>query len=623
VILLELAAQGIRGFAPAGGRATLRPGYNVVGADGAILRRLLEALLYPGPRDVDALPRAAGGPANAPVRAGLTLVGNDRITYRLVRDFAAGVQLHRFDPEKRAFSPVAQDLGQITAFLQQTAGAPTPGKLRALLALAAADLPSKQGGGGGALPAPARPSLTREQARKRIEALRGELDKARIAEKLQAQIDELQARQFKLEETFRSAGTYRAEVERAEAALAEHGPARELLARLGDPDAKVALYEKATARKAEADERVAAEREAIAREAAKEPPYPFWKNPIFWACAGGGLALLVLGVVGSFVRNELRYASLLDVGGFGYAGWLALRWIGGQEAKDRLARRKKVVDDWEKKVLAQYKRDTFDVIDAVNELRGAPIPGAARVGVANTSELREALARAREAQALVEESKRRQAEWENSPEIERAVTEKAKVDEELRALEAQLSAEAGGFVRDVRSVEAEIQRLEAEAAAPPPAAPATPAAPPRPAGDPLRTLVDRAAIELAVSPTAAVRAISQKAAQTLAGVSFNRLTGLQVDDRGNLQVQSGGRPSAVATLSPADRDLVWLALKLAFIEQAVAGGKTVAVCEDAFASLSDGARRFVARLLKQIAKPGQILHATTDPSFKEAADHAA
>jgi hypothetical protein len=622
VILLELAAQGIRGFAPAGGRATLRPGYNVVGVDGAVLRRLVEALLYPGPKDGDLLPRAAGGPANAPVRAGLTVVGTDRITYRLVRDFAAGLQLHRFDPERRAFAPISQDLAEIAKLVQQTIGAPSPGRLRALLALSAADLPSKQQGGGSLPSAPSRPSLSPEQSRKRIEALRVELEKAKVAETLQAQIDELQSRQFKLEEAFKGAAAYRAEVDRAEAALAEHGPARDLLARLGDPDAKVALYERATARKAEADERVAAEREAIAREAATEPPLPFWKNRIFWACAGGGLLLLVLGIVGSFFRNELRYVSLLDVGGLGYGGWLALRWIGGQEAKDRLARRKKVVDEWEKKVQAQYRRDTADVIDAVNEMRGAPIPGATRVGVTNTSELSEALSRARDALALVEEAKKKLHEWENSPEIEQAVAEKAKVDEELRALEAKLSQEAGGFVRDVRSVESEIQRLEAEAAAPAPAP--APAAPPpaRPAGDPLRTLVERAALELGGSPAAAVRGVSQKAAQSLAGLSFNRLSGLQVDDRGNLQVQSGGRPVPVATLAPADKDLVWLALKLAFLEQAVAGGKAFALCDDAFGGLSDGARRFAARLLKQIAKGGQIVHATTDPSFKEAADHA-
>ncbi len=123
--------------------------------------------------------------------------------------------------------------------------------------------------------------------------------------------------------------------------------------------------------------------------------------------------------------------------------------------------------------------------------------------------------------------------------------------------------------------------------------------------------------------TGAVRTVAPKASQTLAGLSFQRLQAIQVDDRGNVQVQTGGRPVPAMTLPPADRDLVYVALKLAFLEQALAAGKVVAVVEDAFAGLSDGARRFAARLLKQLARPGQLIHATSDPSFKEAADHAA
>ena len=131
------------------------------------------------------------------------------------------------------------------------------------------------------------------------------------------------------------------------------------------------------------------------------------------------------------------------------------------------------------------------------------------------------------------------------------------------------------------------------------------------------------AAELGGSPTAAVRGVAQKASPTLSGLSFQRLQALAVDDRGNLQVQSGGRLVPAMTLPPADRDVVYLALKLALVEQALTAGKLIAVSDDAFGGLSEGARRFAARLLKQIARPGQLVHATTDPSFKEAADHAA
>ena len=76
MVLLEIAAQGVPGFAPAGGRLALRPGYNVVAADGLVLRRLLEALWFPDSPATDVPRPPGGGPA---ARAGLTLVGDDEL----------------------------------------------------------------------------------------------------------------------------------------------------------------------------------------------------------------------------------------------------------------------------------------------------------------------------------------------------------------------------------------------------------------------------------------------------------------------------------------------------------------------------------------------------------------
>ncbi|HEY6001750.1 MAG TPA: hypothetical protein VIV57_02670, partial [Anaeromyxobacter sp.] len=474
MILLEFAAQGVRGVAPAGGRATLRPGYNVLSADGPTLRRLVEALLYPDPRDGDALPRAAGGPANAPMRAGLTLVGNDKITYRIVRDFASGAQLHRFDPAKRSFALVAQDLGEIAAFLQRTVGVPPPQRLGALLALSSADLPSKAGGvAPSAAAPPQRQSLTPEQARKRLGQLREELEKAKIAEKLQYQLDGLQTQLFKIEESLKAGAKVREGLEKAEAARAELGDAAAVFGRLGDADAKLAAFEKATARKEDAAARVKAERDALAETETRGEPMPFWKDPRFWAGAGGGAGLALAGAVGAAVNPELRYLSILDVPAFGWAAWVALRWVGSLEDWERVARRTRIVDEWERKVGAQFEKDAADVRDAVKALH-----------VSNPGELKEALARVADADAVVAEWRKRLADWEASPEAKRGLAERSRVEEGLRAVEEKLAAEAGGFVRDVRSVESEIQRLEVESAAPaaPQPAPA-PAPAPRTAGD--------------------------------------------------------------------------------------------------------------------------------------------
>jgi hypothetical protein len=614
VLLLEIAAQGVKGVAPAGGRITLRPGYNVVDADGAVLRRLVESLLYPGPRDGDAIPRAAPGPAGpggAPVRAGVTLVGNDQVTYRLVRDYGAGCQLHRFDPQKRAFALVSQDLPEIGAYLTSTAGVPPRGRLGALLAVAAADLPSKVGGVGlgPSSAAPARRAVTPEQAQKRLEDLRAELERARNAEKLQYRLDGLQSRLFKLEEALREGSRIHEGLESATAALGELGPVEEVAARLGDVDARIGAFSKAAGKRDEALARVQEEKAAVEELEGRGAPAPFWRHPIFLAAAGAGAVFFVVGLVGVAQGSGLRYAALLDIPAFGAAGWAAWRQIEVLEKTSRLGRRRKLVEERERKVLEQFERDTADVRQALQALGAQGVP-----------ELREHLGKLAAVQTSLGEFRERLAAWEAQPETKDARAEKERTEQELREVETGLSAEAGGYVRDPRSVEAEMARLEQEAAAPA-EDPGETAPAPRPA-EPLRGLLERAGAELSLAPAAVARGLQAKASQALAALSGQRLAGLAVDDRGNLMALVSGRPQPVLGLAPLDRDLCFLSLRLALLEQGLAGAKAVAFADDAFAGLPESARRIAARLLKQAARPGQLVHATRDPLFREAADHA-
>ncbi len=614
MILLEFAAQGIRGVAPTGGRATLRPGYNVVAADGAVLRRLLDALLFPDGKDQEPLPRAPGGPANAALRAGLTLIGNDRITYRLVRDFGGVAQLHRFDAEKRSFALVAQDLAEIAGVLRTAGGAPAQARFATLLTLSAADLPSKQGAGG-SLSAPQaapRTNLSPAQIQKKIADLKTELAKAKVAEKLQYQQDGLQSRVFKLDETLKAGAKLREGLQKAQEDRASLEPVAAVLARLGDPDAKLAAFEKAAGKREEALGRVTSEREAIEAEEARGAPPPPWKERDFLIGAGAGGAALLLGIIGAASGTGMRYLALLALPGFGWAAWVAFGWVARLEGWERVARRRRVVDDWERKMLDQFEKDAAEIRGAMQEL-----------GVEKVQDLRDLAGRIADGDSVVAEWKRRLAEWQADPEVADARAQKAKLDKELQAVEAKMQEQVGGFVRDGRSIEVEIQRLEGELANPAPEQPAAPAAPARPAGDPLRLLVEAAGKELGGSAAAAVRSVQQKASQALSGMTFQRITGLSADDRGNVQAIVGGRPVPSATLPPADRDFLFIALKLAFIEVTLAQGKAVAYVDDCFGGLSDGARRLVARLLKQAAKPGQIVHATADGAFKEAADHSA
>ncbi len=614
MLLIEIAAQGVKGVSPTGGSARLRPGYNLVPFEGAALRRLLEALFYPSPRDGEALRGVGGG--SGPVRAGVTLLGNDGVTWRLVRDFAAGCQLQRLDPERRAFTLAAKSQEEVTAILREQVGVPARGQL-ALLTLAAGDLPSRRSAGLAvhAPQAATRRPLAGAEAEKRLAELRAELTRSERAEKLQYQLDGLQSRLFKAEEALREGARLRDEAQGAESALAASGPAAAVAESLGDVEAKLAAHARAVARRDEALTRLEADRAALDDEVARGTPRPFWLAPRFWAGAVAGVAALAVGVWGgSGQARALRYVALLDIPAFAWAAWTAFGWVAALEVHGRLGRRRALLEEHERKALETFDRESAEVRQALQAL-----------GVARVGELQEALNRVSEARAAAEEARRKVAEFEASDATRSAEENRVQVEVELRQVEHALSAEAGGYVRDPRSVEMELQRVQAEAeatvAAPEPE-------PPEPAGvadpavaDPLREVLERAARELGVSPAAAAREVQARASHVLGVLSANRLSALSVDDRGNLVAQRSGQPSAAATLPPPDRDLVFLALKLALMERALAGGKQVAVADDAFAGLPETARRLAGRMIKQLARPGQLLHATADIAFRESADH--
>jgi hypothetical protein len=619
VVLLEIAAQGVRGVAPAGGRLTLRPGYNVLSVDAGALRALLDALLYPDPRNGEAVPRSSG-PTNAPARAGLTLVGNDGITYRVVRDLAGICQLHKYDTQRRSFGLVSQDLAQVGSKLQEL-GVPPRERFAALLSIAGAELPSRRATGTIAFrpTVSVRKALGPEQARKKLTELRAELERAKSSEKLQYQLDGLQSKLFKLEEALKAGEKISDGLAGAQAARAEMERAGQVLGKLGDVEARLAAFDRAAAKRDDGLARVADEQATLDAQEALGPPPPLWQDTQFLAGVGGGCLAVLLATIGMAMRMGVgsRYLALLDVPAFGYAGWVALRWIRDLEVQERSSRRRKLVEERERKIGEQYGRETADVRQVMKELE-----------LQGIAELRELAIRLADADAVAGEWQRRKEDWETKDETRGALEEKNRVEAALRQVEERLAGDAGGFIRDPNSVEADISRLEGELAMPAAAAPAVeePALTPSPPGkaiEPIRDLLSRASAELSTDPAGLVKAIQERTSQVLGTLSAQRLVGCLFDTRGVLQVYSGGKQLAVSALPPADADLFYSALKLVLVERSLAGGKQVAVADDAFTGLSETARRVLARLLKQIAHPGQLLHATADASFREAADHAA
>jgi hypothetical protein len=605
VLLLEIAAQGVKGVSPAGGTARLRPGYNVIAADGASLRRLLEAMFHPAPGDGEALRGAPG-----PLRAGVSLADGAGVTFRLVRDFAAGSQLSRFDAARRAFEPVCGDPSALERVLGELGLAMPRGRL-ALLCISAAELPSRLARPGPAsAPAAPRRALTHPEAEKRLAELRQELERSRRAEKLQYRLDGLHSRMFQADEAAKEAERLREARDAADAAVAGCAAVAAAAERLGDVDARIAAHEKALAKRDEALARLAADRSAI--DATGPAEAPFWTAPRFWAGAGGGVAAAAAGIAGASVGHGLRYLALVDIPAFGWAAWVALRWVSAAERAGRAERRRRMAEEHERKVMEAWERESAELARAMREL-----------GVAGIRELREALGRLADARAAAERARADLADFEVRPETKAARDARAALEAEAREVEAGLAAEAGGYVRDPRSVEMEIQRVEADAALPPaPAEPVTAASPPG-AADPFGELLALAGRELGGGAISVGLAAQARASQLLQALSAGRLASLAVDERSNVLLAQGGRALPAQGFPAGDRDLAFLALKLALVERAVLQWRGYALADDAFQGLSEVSRRAAARVLKQLARPGQLVHATADPAFREAADHVA
>ncbi len=611
MLLLEIAAQGVRGFAPDRGRVPLRPGYNVVAVDGSALRRVVSALFHP---DLPADPalRSEGAAPGGAARAGLTLSGDDGVTWRVVRDLAGGCQLQRYDAEKRTFQSVLQDPVRIAEVLR-AAGVPSPERFAAVLCVAAADFPSRQAPTGLAGVAPAGPqrrvSTSPVEARRKLEATRAELEQAREAEQIQSRMDSAQSHLFKLEEMLKSGEQVKERLRDARARVEAFAVGEAALATLGDPIARMAACAKATARRDDAMAKVAAERTALEGMPSSPPP-PLLRSPGFL----GGLAVgAVALVVGLF--TDFRTLALAAIPAIGWSAFEGLRWVGRAEAAEQATRRARWLSDRERKAIDLWERETAAVRAVV-----------ASAGVATVADLEDLHGRVLEARTSLAEAEAGYATWQGRAETLDAEAERVAVQQEIGALEAQLTSETGGFVRDIHSLEQEISRLEREVET----GPFEPlgevsvgepvAAPPR--GEPLRTLMERASADLGLTPGAALRALQPRVLQVLPALSGQRLANFFVDERGNLQVQAAGKLVPTATLGVAERDLCFAVLKIAFVEQGLAAGKSVAVIDDALALLPEGSRRALARVLKQLARGRQIVHGSSDVAFREAADHA-
>ncbi|MEI7703286.1 MAG: hypothetical protein WCK73_01665 [Deltaproteobacteria bacterium] len=610
MVLLELAAQGVRGFAPERGRIALRPGYNVVSVDGAVLRRLIAAVLHP---ELPADPSfRADFALPGTVRAGITLAGDDGVTWRVVRDLSGPCQLQRYDAERRAFQSLLQEPARIAEALR-TAGVPSSERLEAVLTIAAADFPSRQApaglGGTARAPESRRVSASHAEARRRLEEVRAEIEQVKRAEEIQRRMDVLQSRLFQLEEALRSGEQWRERLRDAEAEVEPLGGSAAALSPLGDPAAAIAAAAKSLARRDEAVARVATERDGLVG-AETEGPEPLLRH---WGFVGGlAVGAVALGV-GLAVGPGL--VALAAIPATGWAAITGLGWIRRSEAAEDAGRRARRLAERERKAVELWDRETAQV-------RAAQ----AAVGVEDLRELEALVVRVSEASRRLVEARAAMEAWKGEAGNRDAEAERLAVLQEIGGLESELAAGSRGFVPDALTLEREVEWLEREVETGPfqtvPEERVATSGEAAPGADPLRMLVERASAEMGLSIGASLRALQSRVTQLLPILSAQRFSQFFVDERGNVQVQAAGKLQPTVGLGRPERDLCFAVLKVAFLEQGLAAGRAVGLLEDAFAPLPEGSRRAIARVLKQLARGRQIVHGSSDVLFREAADHA-
>lgn len=650
MLLLELAAQGVRGFSPSA-RMQFKAGYNaLVPPQGAAsgLVPLLIALLYGDGRGGDGALAASAG-----ARAGLSLQARDGSTYRLMRVLGSGGALHRLEPGGR-WSVVSQDSVEIATALRGALGLPSRGQFEALFCFDAQMFPSKRpapmprlGTPGPALQRPApevralrpnalveaamaaaasTPSRPRggERSRQELERLRREVAVGKETDEVQYKLEGLQQKLFDLDHKLKELERLRAEAQAARASI-EGAPGLEALDLPKDALERAARFDEARQRRDEALEKLREEQRA-AQEASQVPPLPLWRARHFPLAAGTGAAMLALAAV--FRGSPWGYLGLLDIPVFGYAGMVALEWIGELQAYEGLARKQSIFRDREQKIEAAFESEHLPIKSAMKLL-----------GVERGADLLEHFERRAAAESAAQEAEARLAAAEADPETASLRSQQARLRAEVEALDAKLAGLGASATRDWREAEREIAELEraqsapAETAAPPIASEPAPSSAAEPSGvaagsaagalreDPGPGLLGLAEdLFPGLSLEALAEGLRERAGQYFAALTEQRFSGLELDERARVQALAPGRAIPAGALETGDLDLLYLALKLSLVERAAAAGKIALLLNEPFAALPPPVQQLLARSLKLIASQTQVIHATALPANHTAAD---
>jgi uncharacterized protein YhaN len=237
-----------------------------------------------------------------------------------------------------------------------------------------------------------------------------------------------------------------------------------------------------------------------------------------------------------------------------------------------------------------------------------------RLGVNSPEEFLALAAKAAQFQNQLGALELEEADVRSDPEFIGVAESYARLKAEQEALNAELQAMSGGFVREVREIEREIQRIKEPA---PPVkssvssvgfAPVA-TAPTESWEDPMPPLLMIATDLFATDVPSLWSVLHDRASQYITALTDRRYHAMTVDANGRATIEAPGRTIPARELPGKDLDLIYLALRLTLIEKAAPANKLPVVIEDTFNTVIDGPRQpLFGRMVKHLGSLTQVLH---------------
>ncbi|MBN1206962.1 MAG: chromosome segregation protein SMC [Myxococcaceae bacterium] len=643
----EVAVQNVRGFSPQG-RFPLKPGFLAIKPPGneiTPLAALALALLYADGRGGDAAFSAQGQKSG---KAALTMLGQDNLTYRLLRELGASGTLHRQTAPGQAPELVGQEAAEITQALRSQVGLPSRSAFEQLYCLMPNQLPSRKPrvrtsktdvkrpslpgvgsnpGMHGLASNPSMPALASTQAvapaedipaaEARVKELEQELVKSREMEDLQFKLDGLNSQLFEVERKLKSTEGLKVAIRDAEAAW-NAAPTPESVGLPPDILTRVERYPKALARREDALNRLATEREQEA-QAAPGAVEPLRQNRQFLAGLAAGVLFLVLGIVlGTVLGSNWRYLTLLDIPAFGWAAMLALHYVDDLSRTTGVGRKEGMFAAREKKILEEFDAEAAPVRKALKVLE-----------LESPEDIPAVFERKGLLEQKVNELREQLAAMEANPEFIAATEQRDSVKQQIDELSVEVGR-AGSFVRDLREVERELSRTKesialAKAGHVPVAAAAgagagEAAAAGGPMEDPSPVLMTLAADLLSTDIMTMSGLLRDRCTQYLSALTDRRYLGVEWDEGGRASVFVPGQQLLVSEIPPRDLDMYYLALRLTVVEKVSARVKYPFILEHPFAGMDEVKLPLIARMLKHLGTLTQVLLVTPHPGLAQLAD---